>query len=106
MGRYRSDQAPCTRPPPTHTPPRSRQGDVQASGVTKEADALVLVRAHAGQNDEVLLTALERVHGRYLDVVVQGLLQGAVAGGDREQGMGSGDGDRSHTYTHTHLQCI
>ena len=38
------------------------EGHVQSAGVVEEPDALMLVGADAGQDDEVLLTALESIH--------------------------------------------
>ena len=46
------------------------EGDVEAARVVEETDALMVVRAHAGENDEVLFAALERVHARHLDLLV------------------------------------
>mmetsp|Transcript_35643 Transcript_35643/g.84468 ORF Transcript_35643/g.84468 Transcript_35643/m.84468 type:complete len:405 (-) Transcript_35643:1640-2854(-) len=57
----------------------SGQGDVQAPWVVQETDPLVLVRPDAREDDVVLLTALERVDARHLNVLVELLPQAAVA---------------------------
>ena len=46
------------------------QGHVETPGVGQEADALVLVAPDAGDDDDVLLTALEGVYAGDLDVAV------------------------------------
>ena len=45
------------------------EGDVEAPGVREEADALLLVGAHARHDDDVLLTALKRIHAADLNVL-------------------------------------
>ena len=57
----------------------AREGDVEAAGVAEEADALVLVGAHAREDDVVLLAALEGVDAGDLDVLVELLAEAAVA---------------------------
>lgn len=42
--------------------PRSGEGHIETPGVIQEPNALVLVGTHTGQNDEVLLPALEGIH--------------------------------------------
>lgn len=42
--------------------PCSGQGHVEAPGVIQKSNALVLIGPHTGEDDEVLLAALERVH--------------------------------------------
>ena len=50
------------------------EGNVELPGVGEEADAKVLVRAHAGDDNDVLLAALEGVHAHRLDVLVKGYM--------------------------------
>ena len=45
------------------------QGHVKTSRIVKESDTLVLVGSHTTQDDEVLLSALERVHTRHLQLL-------------------------------------
>lgn len=42
--------------------PRSGEGHIETPGVIQEPNALVLVGTHTGQDDEVLLPALEGIH--------------------------------------------
>ena len=42
--------------------PGSGEGHIETPGVVQEPNALVLVGTHTGQDDEVLLPALEGVH--------------------------------------------
>ncbi len=48
----------------------SGERHVEAPGVGEEADALVLVRTHTGDDDDVLLPPLEGVNARHLDILV------------------------------------
>ncbi len=54
------------------------ESDIEPPGVGEEADALVLVGAHAGDDDDVLLAALEGVHARHLDVLVHLGVEGTL----------------------------
>lgn len=42
--------------------PGSGESHIQTSGVIEEADALVLIGPHTGQDDEVFLPALKCIH--------------------------------------------
>ena len=44
----------------------------------EEADALVLVGTDTGDDDDVLLPPLERVHARHLDILVHLGVQGTL----------------------------
>mmetsp|Transcript_9688 Transcript_9688/g.34555 ORF Transcript_9688/g.34555 Transcript_9688/m.34555 type:complete len:333 (-) Transcript_9688:1814-2812(-) len=55
-----------------------RQGDVQPPGVAQEPNSLVLVAPDTAQDDEVLLPALEAVHGCDLDTLVRHLSHGTA----------------------------
>ena len=48
---------------------RSRQGHVQAARIVQEADALVLVRAHARHDDKVLLSTLKGIHASNFNIL-------------------------------------
>ena len=50
--------------------PRSSESHVQPPAVMEKPDADAFVGASAGQNDKILLTALEGVHTSYLDALV------------------------------------
>ena len=56
----------------------ARERHIEAPGIGEEADALVLVGADAGDDDDVLLAALESVHARHLDVLVHLGVEGAL----------------------------
>lgn len=45
--------------------PGSSERHIKTSRVVEEANALVLIGPHAGQDDEVLLSALEGIHTGY-----------------------------------------
>jgi hypothetical protein len=47
------------------------EGDVEPAGVVEEANALVLVGANTRHNNQILLSALEGVDARHLDLLVQ-----------------------------------
>mmetsp|Transcript_13258 Transcript_13258/g.43698 ORF Transcript_13258/g.43698 Transcript_13258/m.43698 type:complete len:268 (-) Transcript_13258:1300-2103(-) len=53
---------------------------VQAARVVQEADSRVFVRANAGEDDEILLATLERIHGSHFEVLVELLSQHAILG--------------------------
>jgi hypothetical protein len=57
---------------------RPRQRNVQPPRVAQEPDALMLVASDAGEDDVVLLSPLERIDARDLDVLVEFLLERAV----------------------------
>ncbi len=42
---------------------------IETSGVIEEADALVLIGPHTGQDDEVLLSALKGIHTGYFHLL-------------------------------------
>mmetsp|Transcript_4907 Transcript_4907/g.13793 ORF Transcript_4907/g.13793 Transcript_4907/m.13793 type:complete len:216 (-) Transcript_4907:1037-1684(-) len=71
-GRLRAELLPQHLRVPAHDEPvlRPGEGHVEAARVVQEADPLVLVRSHAGEEDEVLLPALEAVDARDLDLLV------------------------------------
>lgn len=56
----------------------SGQRNVETSRVVQEPDALVLVAPDTGQNDVVLLSALESINAGNFDLLVEILSQGAV----------------------------
>lgn len=49
--------------------PGSGQRHIETSWVIQEADALVLVSSDTRQDDEVLLSALERIHAGDLNLL-------------------------------------
>ena len=55
-----------------------RQCNVQPPWVVEETDALMLVAAHAAQDNIVLLATLERIHAGHFDLLVQILLERAI----------------------------
>ncbi|CAK5265135.1 unnamed protein product [Mycena citricolor] len=61
-----------------HTVLGTSQSDIQPPGIVQESDALVLVTANTAEDDVVLLPALERIHTRDLDLLVQILLERPV----------------------------
>ena len=54
------------------------EGHVEPPGVGEKADALVLVGADTGDDDDVLLPPLEGVHARHLDILVHLGVQGTL----------------------------
>lgn len=47
----------------------SGQSHVQTPGVVQEADALVLIRTHTRQDDEIFLSALEGIYAGYFHLL-------------------------------------
>lgn len=45
------------------------ESHIKTSGIIEEADALVLIGPHTGQDDEVLLSALKGIHTRYFHLL-------------------------------------
>lgn len=50
---------------PDEVSPGPSERDVETSGIIEKADALVLIGSHTGQDDKVLLSALEGIHTGY-----------------------------------------
>lgn len=56
---------------PREVSPSSSERHIKTSRVVEEADALVLIGPHAGQDDEVLLSALEGIHTGYFHFLLK-----------------------------------
>lgn len=72
--------------------PRSGEGHIETPGVVQEPNALVLVGTHTGQDDEVLLPALEGIHTGNLHFLKETMpCQPCLSAATHPQGWRSGD---------------
>lgn len=57
---------------------RTRESDVETSGIVQETNALMLITSNAAENNVILLSSLESVHTGHFDFFIKILLERTI----------------------------